>query len=215
MAESRKEREFRLREEDILSCALELFEAEGIDNVTVAQIAKQTDIGKGTVYKHFASKDDIFARIAYEFNQSMLHICIEETKEGSCEQKMRRMFEICFNKHVEFPLKGEIAVLCEHPNFMENLSPDLQQKCLAQKEQYFELLSSYVQQGVEEGVLDNVPLEELLCGAHAIFAGALQMLRDRSYTVFDHTEQLSEERFIQLIVQFTMAGMFGQKKEMI
>jgi AcrR family transcriptional regulator len=209
MEESRKEREFRLREEDILSCALALFEAEGIDNVTVAQIAKATDIGKGTIYKHFASKDEIFARISLDFNDMMFIKTLKLTSEGSCYERLKTMFEICFSKHLEFPLIGEISLRCELPDFTDNLSEPLQQACIKQQQDYYGLLFDIIGQGVEQGVLIDMPLEELLCGAHATFTGALQMLRNRSRKCFDHTDELSESRFIELIIQYTMAGLFG------
>ena len=64
----RKIREFERREQEILSAALELFAGERWESVTVTQIAKQAGIGKGTVYKHFASKDEIYARLALDLN---------------------------------------------------------------------------------------------------------------------------------------------------
>lgn len=209
MTESRKQREFRLREEEILSCALALFESQGLDNVTVAQIAKATDIGKGTVYKHFASKDEIFARIALDFNGTMFDLSVEKTRDGSCYERMKALFEIAFTKHLDYPLMGEIAIRCDQPDFREGLSEALQEACLVQQQDYFGLLTNIVSQGVEQGELADLPLEELLCGAHATFTGSLQMLRDRSRKCFDHTEELGEKRFIELIIEFTMAGLFG------
>lgn len=211
MPESRKEREFRLREQEIIDCALTLFESDGIDNVTVAQIAKATDIGKGTVYKHFASKDEIFARISLDFNGEVFSKSQAAVQQGSCYDRMKALFEISFNKHLEFPLLGDICIRCEAPDFAEGLSEKLQQELLQLQQNYYALLSDIVSQGVEQGELPEMPLEELLCGAHATFTGSLQMLRARSCNCFDHTETLSEKRFIALIIQFTMAGLFGLK----
>ncbi|HAQ25724.1 MAG TPA: TetR/AcrR family transcriptional regulator, partial [Pseudomonas sp.] len=46
--ESRKVREFRRREQEILDIALQLFLEEGEDSVTVEMIADKVGIGKGT-----------------------------------------------------------------------------------------------------------------------------------------------------------------------
>ena len=54
--ESRKVREFRRREQEILDTALQLFLEQGEDSVTVEMIADRVGIGKGTIYKHFKSK---------------------------------------------------------------------------------------------------------------------------------------------------------------
>ena len=58
----RREREFQRREGEILDAALELFSADDWQSVTIDQIARRAEIGKGTVYLHFASKDEIYAR---------------------------------------------------------------------------------------------------------------------------------------------------------
>ena len=57
--ESRKVREFRRREQEILDSALRLFLEQGEDSVTVEMIADEVGIGKGTIYKHFKSKDEL------------------------------------------------------------------------------------------------------------------------------------------------------------
>ena len=64
---SRKERAFSLREAEILEAARVLFAIGDWEAVTVADIAQRAEIGKGTVYKHFASKEELYARIALDF----------------------------------------------------------------------------------------------------------------------------------------------------
>src|SRR5213595_3225413 len=43
----------------ILATAIELFSTHGIDEVTVEQIADAADVGKGTIYNYFQTKEDI------------------------------------------------------------------------------------------------------------------------------------------------------------
>ena len=54
--EERKQRERALRE-----VALNCFTTEKWEDVSVARIAKLAGVAKGTVYLHFASKDEICA----------------------------------------------------------------------------------------------------------------------------------------------------------
>ena len=53
-----KKKLFLDREQRIIDAALELFLSEGIDRVTVSKIAAAVGIGKGTVYKHFLTKNE-------------------------------------------------------------------------------------------------------------------------------------------------------------
>ncbi len=50
---------FEERESAILAAARELFQREDWELVTIDEIAAKAQIGKGTVYKHVASKDEL------------------------------------------------------------------------------------------------------------------------------------------------------------
>ncbi len=68
---SQKAQEFRKREEDILVRAQELFIANGEDKVTVEMIADAVGIGKGTIYKHFETKDEIYLRLMIRYEEEL------------------------------------------------------------------------------------------------------------------------------------------------
>jgi len=56
---SRRERKKAAAREQIIAAAIKLFSRDGLDGVTVGQIAAEADVGKGTIYNHFESKEDI------------------------------------------------------------------------------------------------------------------------------------------------------------
>lgn len=56
---SRRERKKAAIRAQIIATAVDLFSRRGIADVTVDQIAEAADIGKGTVYNYFATKEDI------------------------------------------------------------------------------------------------------------------------------------------------------------
>ncbi len=59
MVASRRERKKIAARSQILSTAIELFSRSGIDAVTIDEIAAAADVGKGTIYNYFATKEDI------------------------------------------------------------------------------------------------------------------------------------------------------------
>src|SRR4030095_14431341 len=67
-----KEREFKRRERQILRAALRLFDGDDWQLVTIERIAQEAEIGKGTVYLHFPSKEDIHGRLALDFARQLL-----------------------------------------------------------------------------------------------------------------------------------------------
>lgn len=60
----RKERERQKRSNDILEAALRQFESKGFLNTTLQDVAKEAEISVGLIYRHFQSKEDIFASLA-------------------------------------------------------------------------------------------------------------------------------------------------------
>jgi AcrR family transcriptional regulator len=59
MVESRRERKKIAARSQILSTAIDLFSRRGLDAVTIDDIAAAADVGKGTIYNYFATKEDI------------------------------------------------------------------------------------------------------------------------------------------------------------
>ena len=56
---SRREHKKAAARSRILSTAIDLFSRKGIDAVTVDEIAAAADVGKGTIYNYFSTKEDI------------------------------------------------------------------------------------------------------------------------------------------------------------
>lgn len=50
--------------QNILICATQLITKNGIKNTSLADIARQVGISKGTLYYHYSSKDDLICEIA-------------------------------------------------------------------------------------------------------------------------------------------------------
>lgn len=55
-----RERKKRQSKEDIEKAALEIFLKQGYEKTTIAQIAKEANIGIGTFYNYFSSKSELF-----------------------------------------------------------------------------------------------------------------------------------------------------------
>ena len=60
---TRKEREYKEREQLILKTAFNMLQSEGYIGFTIDKLAKKIEYAKGTVYKHFSCKEDILFKI--------------------------------------------------------------------------------------------------------------------------------------------------------
>src|ERR1700735_3615427 len=65
--EPRRDRKKAAVRAHILATAIQLFSRHGLDSVTVEQIADAADIGKGTIYNYFSTKEDIVVAFMADF----------------------------------------------------------------------------------------------------------------------------------------------------
>jgi AcrR family transcriptional regulator len=72
-----KERVKQEREQEILHAARDVFSQRGFEKASIDEIAERVGIGKGTVYLHFASKEELLVAL-------MRHACDQLTAD--CER---------------------------------------------------------------------------------------------------------------------------------
>ncbi len=66
-----RKQQFELREARILQMAEQLLLESGEGDLTLDSLALQLDLAKGTLYKHFSSKDELLLRILIDYEQRM------------------------------------------------------------------------------------------------------------------------------------------------
>jgi AcrR family transcriptional regulator len=60
---NRREGEKLQRRNDIVEAAEELFDKKGYAGTTIEEVARRTELSKGTIYLYFKSKDDLFLAV--------------------------------------------------------------------------------------------------------------------------------------------------------
>ena len=105
----RRERKKAAVRAHILATAIQLFSQHGIDSVTVDQIADAADIGKGTIYNYFSTKEDIVVAFMVDFEtrvQARVRRLI--TSKGSLESILAGY--IRFQFHMKKPYHQFVRV---------------------------------------------------------------------------------------------------------
>ena len=75
-----RQHQFKVREENILAMAEQLLLESGDGDITLDSLADQLDLAKGTLYKHFSSKDELYLRIIIRYEEQLFKInCIEDS----------------------------------------------------------------------------------------------------------------------------------------
>jgi AcrR family transcriptional regulator len=60
----RRQRELAAREQRFLDCAQELIQRDGLLNLQMSRVAEESDYAVGTLYQHFACKEDLLVALA-------------------------------------------------------------------------------------------------------------------------------------------------------
>ncbi len=97
MRERKERRDYQENQRIILQSAQQLFDAHGMDNVSMRQIAQLAGIGQGTLYRRYAHKGELCLDI---MKASMCRIVDEmqgylyESKEQTIRHKLENIIEL-------------------------------------------------------------------------------------------------------------------------
>lgn len=169
--ESRKVREFRRREQEILSAALRLFLEQGEDSVTVEMIADEVGIGKGTIYKHFKSKAEIYLRLMLDYERDLSKLLQSESIEKDREALSREYFAFRMSDPERYRLFDRL----EEKVVKSSQMPDMVEELHGIRASNFNHLTGVIQQRIDEGKLEDVPAYFHYCAAWALVQGAMSM----------------------------------------
>jgi len=96
----RRERKAAQTRLKLFRCALELFSDRGFPNVTVEDITEAADVGKGTFFNYFASKDHVLSVMA-EIQLGKVREALQAAEDG--KRSIRSVVHDLFAKVSEEP----------------------------------------------------------------------------------------------------------------
>lgn len=157
----RRLREHQMRRELILESAKTLFEEKGFDQTTVDEIAAVAELGKGTIYSYFKSKEEIFIAVlesGLEVLEKRMALAVEQ--ETSAIAILYRLYDTFISYHQE--KKGFIETLfvqVDQQLFLRlgGLVSGLKSKA----EVWRDLIRSVLQKGIEQGEFKQFDAEKM------------------------------------------------------
>lgn len=88
--------------EEIIKNAFEILKTEEFSEFNIRHIAKKCNIGTGTVYNYFASKEEIIlAMVDYNFDCVLNEINEKVSLEDTQKEKVRKVFNIVHKRLME------------------------------------------------------------------------------------------------------------------
>lgn len=180
------------KRELILKSVLELLMEDGVNGLKVSNIAAKADIGKGTVYEYFSSKEDLFiGAVGYGIEQLIktIHEKLEETFS------FRESFDSLVESIAGVAARGPFMSFMSDSSSMPFSKDTVMKMELVMRDamiSFMKILSGILKQGVEEGlikppaspeytkamliIISNMTMQHIHCGK-----GDLEALKNFYY----------------------------------
>ncbi|MEF8734910.1 MAG: TetR/AcrR family transcriptional regulator [Candidatus Accumulibacter meliphilus] len=206
--QERRAREFDRRESEILAAALSLFTRDDWELVTVEEIARKAEVGKGTIYKHFESKDEIYARLALEFHRRLSLQLQQVDASLPVLTRFREMTRLAWEAHLSGKELHRVVLYCGRAEFRQSLPAALADEFAVVEAVTNEAIHANISRGVEEGLFPRKPLGMLLFGAQSAFWGAVQLIWS------GYLGEPDQARYCDEITNFILAGLIYQDRRL-
>ena len=184
-----KKKLFLNREQKIIDAALDLFLSDGIDRVTVSSIAEKAGIGKGTVYKHFLTKNEILVRIMLDYEESITRTLadgIAKAEAGESGAAAKAYFESRLKRPELDRLVQQLEVRL---NDSEDVAAQMEQLHLMRRSNE-DSLNNMITRQIDRGVLEDVPPHFHYLACWALAQGAVELCFSRSWNYRLDTDEL-------------------------
>lgn len=179
----RKDREFQRREQEIITAAKSLFMTHGPDRVSVDLIVQQVGIAKGTVYRHFQSKDDIFAVICINY---LVDLC-ERLSQNNKTRPISSQIRFLGRTYLEYSL-GDLEAYrlyrdLRHRIIPEKLDAGIRKRLDDQYRELKNLILAVIEPGIAQQILPAADPEHLFVLGFGLLDGTLDTLLQGPFDV--------------------------------
>jgi len=182
--------ERKLREQTLRATALNCFATEKWEDVSVSRIAKLADVAKGTVYLHFASKDEICACLAQEFYDELQQKYLGIT--GTGYQQLKQLIKISFRHFHERQQYRHVLQYCQREQFFINLNPDVASALQNARHYHHKRIAIALSRGMQDKTL-RPDAGKNLTGICTTLSGALDRF-SREQVGHDNINCVNSER---------------------
>jgi len=177
--------QFTKRQKQIIHTSINLIANQGIQTMTIKNIANEIGVSEPAIYRHFKSKFDIIYTIMDYFDNYSLEVCekIENPKFNAMES-------------VDCFFKNRYRFFADHPELTKVMFSEeafqydarLSQKIMHIMHQHREILLAIIEQGQKDGLIrTDIGFDHLF---HLII-GSMRLLVDRwcfsnfSFDIYD------------------------------
>ena len=193
------------RKTQILNAAETVFNQKGLDSARMDDIAEETGLSKGTLYRYYKSKDElIFAILERLFNREFKQLTSLKAEGMSTYDQIMHMTDLV--------IKDAMALIHLNPIVYSFLSIAFRNK-LVQKSlkvyinKYMEIFTPIIQRGIDSGEFRALDASEIAIAGGAIIEGTILLW------VYDN-DLVNPEYHIRRGMQLLLEGVLSHPSDM-
>ena len=171
---------FKAREQAILDATEHLLLDSGDEAITIEMIAERVGIAKGTIYKHFETKNEVYLLLMIRYEEVLADLFRRIDISQDKQSLVREYFTFRVRDADQYLLFDRL----ESKLVADKVVPALMEKLHAIRAANFEKLCAMVDGQIKAGKLADVPAQYHIAAAWALAHGASALMKSSFYADF-------------------------------
>lgn len=206
----RKEREKEKRREEIIDSAAKLF-SKGYENVTMEDIARETELARSTLYLYFKNKDDIYIAVAIRGSKILSKMFKEHYEKGKNGLEKIKYLTLAFCRfYKEYPGYYHANWYSQMPWFNNKEFPEIEELKNIRTSS-FRMVGDALLEGIKDGTVraDAEPVKSTL-----VMTSSMQSVLDLTPAIEMHMKNnnLEHDELIDYAVDMMLRSFENKTK---
>jgi AcrR family transcriptional regulator len=181
------------KREAILRAALELFSVRGFHGTSVPSVAKEANVGAGTIYRYFANKEALVNALYRQWKGAIASLVVQGFPG---DKPARQQFQAIWQKMAQFvfehPKAFAFLELHHHRSYLDEQS-------LAIESSLLEFGEGFIRKAQQDKVLRPMDPVLLMALAFGAFVGVVRASWEGKLELTEHTFEAAEQATWELI----------------
>ena len=177
----------------IFEATLDIVEEKGLAGLTMSGIGKKSNLGMGTIYTYFKSKDEIINVLYKKVRAKHFKIALKDVdKEVGFEAKFRKIYFAWFRNRWHYSRSYHFLDQCLK-------SPFIEEEVIAEDDRQFKAVYQVIKEGIEEGLVRAIEPSLII---NFVIGGTKEMILKEKIHKNPLTDELIETCYDAVIHAF-------------
>lgn len=179
----RKQREKEMRTESIQRVAKRLFAKKGVGNTTMAQIAEEAELAKGTLYLFFRSKEELLYTLMEPYLQRFLEQVKEVTNRDRerADRTLLRLTQVFVRAYEEDSEPFQVMLEYKAERIVPLFTEERVERLKNLMRQNLEAVAGVIVRGIKQGIFRQVDPRATSTAIWSQLLGICRFEQNRDY----------------------------------